>query len=72
MNPFPKDNIYSIQNDTVDNEDDLNYSDIMEMGEIKQINTIRRFKYNKLYVLDIMGGNFQYKLLKESWIMKKV
>ena len=72
MNPFPKDNIYSIQNDTVDNEDDLNYSDIMEMGEIKQINTIRRFKYYKLYVLDIMGGNFQYKLLKESWIMKKV
>ena len=43
----------------------------MEIGEIKYSNKIGKLKDNNEYILDIMGDNFQYSLLKMFWLMKK-
>ena len=44
---------------------------MIEIGGIKQNDTIGTLKYNNLYVLDIICDNVQDKLLKKSWIMIK-
>ena len=36
----------------------------MEIGKVKQSDTIGKLKYDNVYVLDSMGCNFQDKLLK--------
>ena len=64
-----KNNSNSIQSYAIDNQDHLNYSEMMEIGGIKQSDTIGTLKYDNVYVLDIMGDNLQDKLLKTLWIM---
>ena len=45
----------SIHNDTNDNQNDLNDSEIMVIGKMKQSDTIVKFKYDNVYFLDNMG-----------------
>ena len=52
-----------MQNDTLDRQYYLIHSEIMEIGEIQQSDTIGKLKYDKVYILDSMGDNFQDKLL---------
>ena len=61
-----KDNINWIQNDTYDNQDHLNNSEIMVKGEIEHSDIIMKLKDDNKYVLDSIGGNFEEKLLECS------
>ena len=60
----------SIQNDTFDNQDDLNHSEILEIGGFKHGVKIGKFKDDNNYVLGNEGDTFQDKLLKMFLIMK--
>ena len=59
-----KDNKNSIHNDTLENQYEFNDSKIMEIWEIIQSNTIGKLKYYNVNILDIMGDDFQDKLIK--------
>ena len=43
---------------------------MIKIVEIKQSDTIVELKYDNVNVLDIMGVNFQEKILKTFWIKK--
>ena len=45
-----KGNTNSIHNDNIYDQDDLNDSEFMKIGEIKQSDTIRKFKYDNVYM----------------------
>ena len=45
-----KGNTNSIHNDNIYDQDDLNDSEFMEIGEIEQSDKIRKFKYDNVYM----------------------
>ena len=57
-----KDITNSIQKDTFENQDNLNNSEILEIGGIKHGGKIWKLKYNKNYVSGNDGDIFQNKL----------
>ena len=59
-----KDSTNSIQNDTYYNQDDLNCSEILDVGGIKHGGKTVELKYDDNCLLDNKGDNFQDKLLK--------
>ena len=54
-----KDNTHFIQNDTSENQDDLNDSEILEIRGIKHGGKIGKLKDNNNYLLGNKGDNFQ-------------
>ena len=71
VNSLSKDNTNSGHNDTLDNQQDLNNSEMMETIEMKKSDTIGELKDDHLYVLDGVGDNFHDRLLKKSQMTKK-
>ena len=57
-------------NDTFENQDDLIYSEMLEIGEFQQSGKIVKLKDDKSYVLGYDGNTFQDKLLKMFLITK--
>ena len=47
-----RDNINWIKNYTNENQDELSASEVKEIGEIKETDTIGKLKYDNVYVLD--------------------
>ena len=60
-----------MQNDTVDNQYDINNSEMMEIVGIK-IDEIVNLKDDRVFLLDSMSHNFQDKPVKHFWIMIKI
>ena len=67
-----KDNKYEIKNNTHENLDDLNDSEMMKTGEMKQSDTIGKLKDDNLCTLDSMDNNFQEKLIKMFWMTNTI
>ena len=67
-----KDNANSIQNDTSENQDDLNDSEMLEIGGFIHGGKIRRLKYDNNHVLSNKGANFQGKFLKTLLIKRQL
>ena len=57
-----KDNQNSMRDDNVDNQDNINDSEMMELGEIKT-KTFQQLKNDNIYILNNMNIFFQDKLL---------
>ena len=60
-----------MQNDTVDDQYDINNSEMMEIVGIKR-SEIVNLKDDRVFLLDSMSHNFQDKPVKHFWIMIKI
>ena len=60
-----------MQNDTVDDQYDINNSEMMEIVGIKR-SEIVNLKDDRVFLLDSMIHNFQDKPVKHFWIMIKI
>ena len=60
-----------MHNGTVDNQHDINNSEVTKIGEIKNIEILVQSRYRKVYILDSMGDILQDEIIKIFWIMIK-